>query len=272
MRDPSIHIRKSNLTCLLKEHGLSQKDIESILTQARKISCDNRSVSITNDKLKKDLTRVLKSSKGDTNLLADIIYSVRIKLKHRGIKKLHETDRDWLQLKELTKLCNQFCEDFELDKRAGYIKYISLAFPKIQSMRAYVSKFINMYESICSQYEAVGKLKEDKNPEETQELHDLFISKVADRTGIFETYMNNDQKMLAFYNAGKLCRELGVDPSIFIEAQFESLEWCNGIPQPEALYGDKAKERLNKYLYQNQITVKPQASKDFWKGLKNRTA
>lgn len=274
MRDPSIHVRKSDLSRVLKSHfgSIPNKALDEIVIELRKVSCDNRAVSITNDKVKKDVSRVLKSNKGDSNMMADIIYSVRIKLKHRGITKLRESDRDWLQLKELTKLVNQFCEEFNLGKREGYIKYIEMAFPRITTMRAYVSKFINLYESICTQYEAVNQLNLDKSPEETKELHDLFVMKVADSTGIQESYLNKPDKMIAFYNAKELCKELGVELEVFIDSQFGALEWCSGIPTPEALYGDKAKERLNKFLYQNKVTAKPKVTKDFWKKLKDKTA
>lgn len=272
MRDPSIHVKRSTLKVILNDffEDITDKDVDSIVQELRKHSCDNRVFSISNEKAKKDVQRILKSTKGDSNLMADVIYSVRVKLKHRGIKKINEADRDWLQIKELTKLCNQFCEEFELDKRYGYIKYIEMCFPKITSLRAYISKFINMYESICTQYESQGKLSSDKTPEETKELHDLFVNKVADRTGIVESYLTKPDKMMAFYQAKELCNELGIDLGVFIDAQFDALDWCSGIPTPEALYGDKAKERLNKFLYQNKITAKPKVKEDFWKSLKKQ--
>lgn len=265
MRDPSIHVRRSDLAKVL---NVSNKKLDEIISDLRKVSCDNRAISITNDKLKKDVARTLNSTKGDANLMADIIYSTRIKLKHRGINKLKESDRDWLQVKELAKLVNKFCEEFELGKRAGYIKYIEMCFPKINSMRSYIGKFISMYETICSDFDSLSNLANDKNPKETTEIHDLFVNKVADRTGIYESYIGNPNKMMCFYKAKELCQELGTDMQIFIDAQFEALEWCSGIPTPEALFGDKAKERLNKYLFKNNIIAKPKVKKDFWNSLK----
>ena len=270
MRDPSIHCKLSDLSKILKKISptFSEDVITDIAKALRKVSVDNRSVVISNDKLKKDMAKRLQSSKGDATLLADIIYSVRIKLKHKGVRKINMADRDWLQVKQLANLCNQFCEDFNLATRDGFIKYIEIGLPKLASMRSYIGKLINMYESISQEWDAVSSLKADGHPKDTLELHDAFINKIADRTGIFETFTNRPDKMLCFYRARGICDELSVDYQTFIDAQFEAFDWCSGIPTPESLTTDKAKERLNKYLYQNKISVQPKVKKDFWNQLK----
>lgn len=271
MRKPSIHIDIDTFTYIVNRLGkIDINNIEEFFVIARKHSINNRSVTISNDKLKRDIQRVVQSSKGDTSLMADIIYSVRIKLKHRGVKRITLKDREWLQLKELTKLVNQFCNDFNLSTREGFIEYVELGLSKIQSFRGYITKLINMYESICREFESIKIIKEDDDPKATKELHDCFVSKVADRTGLYESYDGKPDKMVLFYKARVMCDELGVDYDTFIDSQFEALDWCNGMPVPESLIGDKAKERLNKYLFRNKISVQTKSKKDFWKSLKQR--
>lgn len=269
MRKPSIHIDIDTFASIVEKLGkVDSSNIEEFFVIARKHSINHRSITISNDKVKRDIQRVVQSSKGDTSLMADLIYSYRIKLKHRGVKKITMNDREWFQLKELTKLANQFCEDFNLETREGFIKYIEIGLSKIQSFRGYISKLRNMYESISREYEALNDMINDNNKEATKELHDLFVNRVADRTGLYESFNNKPDKMVLFYKARVMCDELGVDYDTFIDSQFEALDWCNGIPVPESLIGDKAKERLNKYLYQNKISIQPKAKKDFWRSLK----
>ena len=50
-------------------------------------------------------------------------------------------------------------------------------------------------------------------------------------------------------------KNLGCDYDTWIEAQFDALSFCNGIPLPEQLFGMKAKERLMKYLYKYNISL-----------------
>ena len=270
-RDPSIHIRLSHFTKIIEEMGLSVKEFHLLMSEVRKFSCDNRSVVVTNEKLKKDTQRLSNSNKGDASLLSDIIYSVRIKLKHRGINKIKESDRDWLNLKELTKLINEFCLSFNLDKRMGYIEYITIAFSKISSMHSYISKFITMYESICLEYEAKVILNSDTTPGKTKAIHDDYVSLISSKTGILEDFTTKPIKMLCFFKIKKKCEELNIEPETWIDAQFEALDYCNGLPSPENMASEKALERLNKYMYENKIKItkpKSDVKNDFWSKLK----
>lgn len=270
MRKPSIHIDIDTFKSLLEDFGkVDINNLDEFFIKARRYSLDNRSITISNEKLKKDVNKILQASKGDATLMADIIYSVRIKLKHRGVKKINQDNRDWAQVKELANLANQFCKDFELGTREGFIKYVEIGLSKINSFRSYLSKLISMYETICQEYEARLNVDNDENKYGTLQLHDLFVSRIAERTGLYESFRDKPEKMLAFYRARVLCDSLGVDYETFIDSQFESLDWCNGIPNPESLYTDKAKERLNKYLYQNGESIQPKTKKSFWESLKH---
>lgn len=273
MRDPSIHVKRSDLLKVLNKYGTFGNKVDDIMADLRKVSCDKRAVTITNDKIKKDVERRLQSSKGDASMMADIIHSIRIKMKHRGVRKITNADKDWLQVKQLANLGNQFAEEFGLEAREAYIKYVEIGLKKLSSMRAHIAKLISMYESICNEYGSLQDLYEDKTPQETKEIHDIFINKIADRTGIYEGYLDNPTKMMAFFKAKELCNHLGVDYDLFINAQFEALEWCNGLPTPEMLTNEKAKERLNKYMFEHgELANKPKKAKaDFWEKLKKKS-
>lgn len=271
MRKPSIHIDIDTFTSIVEKLGkVNSSNVEEFFVIAKRYSLNNRSVTISNDKLKKEVTKVLQSTPGDASLMADIIYATRIKLKHRGVKRIGPDDRDWAQVKSLANVANQFCSEFELDTREGFIKYVEIGLSKIQSFRAYIAKLTNMYETICREYEAREKMNQDDNKSGTLELHDLFVNRIADRTSIYESFKDKPDKMLYFYLARVMCDELGVDYETFIDAQFASLEWCNGLPNPESLCTDRAKERLNKYLYQNNMSVQPKTKKSFWDSLKKK--
>ena len=86
-------------------------------------------------------------------MLANIIYNTRKKLKHKGISQIKTNSRDWASLKELTKLIVEFCNDFGLKKREGFITYIDLSFKAMSSKRGIIPKMVNMYERISSEYE-----------------------------------------------------------------------------------------------------------------------
>lgn len=274
MRDPSIHVKKSDFKQVIKSmFDISNKDIDLLVLELRKYSCDQRSVAPSNKKLTVTTKRTLESNKGDAMLVSELIYSVRISLKHKGVKRIKEGDRDWLMVKELAGLCNNFSNDFDFsDKRSGFAQYIKMGLTRINSFKAYLPKLISMYESICVDYDSLKELNSDPDKEATKRIHDLFVNKVASKTGIYETHINNPTKMYAFYKAKLMCQECGVDPEDFISAQFEALDWCNGMPTPESLTNNKSKERLQRYLFENNIKVNTNEDKQekaqFWAKIK----
>ena len=68
-------------------------------------------------------------------------------------------------------------------------------------------------------------------------------------------------------------KERGWEFAGFIDAQFEALAFCNGIPSLETLYGEKAVERYNKWLYKNRSYTPqpvPQVSGSLWDSIKDK--
>lgn len=275
MREPSIHITKSTLEelmveiCSYSSNG-AKRFSEVFMKKAAKKAITGRGITITNDKIERDLKRRVATTKGDTDLLANIIYSVRIKKKHRGIRQMTQDDRDWLQLKGLTKVCNQFCNEFEIDKREGYIKYVEIGLSKISSMHSYIAKLTNMYEAICNDYAGISELTHDTNKSGTMAMHDFYCETVSNKSGIPNDFTNRPDKMMCFMKAREIADEYNCNYEDYIEAQFEALEFCNGIPTVEQLYGDKAIERLSKYLYKTGTKVRSNASQDVWKQFKKK--
>lgn len=261
MREPSLHITEKKLVLVLDRilgdiqlYKVNTKELaKRILYESRGLSCNNRSIKITNDRLEKKAKQIITSSKSDAFLLADLIYKFRKKQKHRGVRRISEDDREWGQLKKLAATCVDFCNDFEMDKRKGFIIYLEIAFSKISSTRQYLSKFTNMYESIAQEYEFTQEIQADDNPTETREIHDLYVATIAKRTGIPEKYDKVPNKYVYFKRVRELTDKIDIPHDVFIEAQFEGLAWADSFPGPAQLIGDKAIERLNKYMFNRNM-------------------
>ena len=59
---------------------------------ARKEAINTRAVVVSNKGTTKKVTNILLASKGNASLVADILYATRIKLKHRGVRKINESN------------------------------------------------------------------------------------------------------------------------------------------------------------------------------------
>lgn len=251
-RSPSIHITKSQFEEILNTLEVDNFPVEAFFVIARKEAINHRAVLVSNNKNTKRVNNILLASKGDAALVADILYATRIKLKHRGVRKINESNsREWANCKKLAEICNTFCEDFKLDTREGFIKYIETGLKRMTDYRNVMQRLLSMQENITNQIDAELELQHS-DLELTKEIHDYFIGKIAKATGIYESYENKPEKYVHFAKVGEFLKEEGWDYKTFIDAQFESLAWCNGLPDIAQMYTDKAIERYNKYLYKNK--------------------
>lgn len=273
MREPSIHITKSQFEEILNTLEVNNFPVEAFFVIARKEAINHRAVLVSNNKNTKRVNNILLASKGDAALVADILYATRIKLKHRGVRKINESNsREWANCKKLAEICNTFCEDFKFDTREGFIKYIEIGLKRMTDYRNLMQRLISMQDNITNQVSAEIELVEDKYPTLTKEVHEYFIKKVANATGIYEPYINQPEKYVHFLRLSKFLFEHDWDYMKFIDAQFESLAWCNGLPEPSQMYNEKAIERYNKYLYKNKnkqsLEAEPEVEGSLWDKIK----
>lgn len=250
-REPSIHITKSSFRKILKQMDI-KFPVEDFFNLARQYSADARIIVTTNNKIKKKVKNITLASNGDANLAASLLYATRIHLKHRGVKKIDENDRQWPLCKKLAEVCNTFCNDFNLDTRAGYIKYITIGFKRMNGKYTnYLNRLISMSQNISDTYQATSEINNDNSPIETASIHDYYCKVIADRAGFKVDYSNQPETYIYFIRVREFCTERGIDPEMWIDAQFEGLAWCNGIPDPDKLLSDKSSAYYAKFQYKN---------------------
>jgi hypothetical protein len=279
-REPSIHITESNLRYLIRKYYDFSDYIDDevdemtsfLMTNAVKMSLEKRLINVTNQTVATKVFSKATNDKSDISLLANLIFMVRKDLKHRGIKPIDTISAEWTQLKKLTPIVNQFCEEFSLEKREGYIIYIRAGLAKISSYRGYITKLYDMSESISLEYQANLSIINDENINLTKEIHDYYIQLVALKTGVYENYKDNPLMYSKFIEIARIVTKLKISYKSYIQSQFVGLDWTNSYPDPGQLVSDKALGRLNKFLYSkgSKITEKKEISdKSFVEKLKN---
>ena len=251
-REPSIHITLSDFKEIAKELGMS--DIANEFFRiARKRAINSRSILVSNNKINKQVNNVLLANQGDAQMVADIIYATRIKLKHRGVRKINQGNlREWTNCKKLAEICNTFCQDFELPTREGFIKYIELGIKKMPDARGLTTRLIGLQDSITEEFSAIKEIQElsPKDKQTISQIQDFYVRQIADRTGIYEP-IKDPGKFTHFIRLYDFLNKKGWNYKEYIIAQFEGLAWCNGIPELSQLTSEKAISRYNKYLYKH---------------------
>lgn len=274
-RDPSIHITKYQFRRILKQLEIKGFPLTEFFRLAQRKAINSRSISISNNKVNKQIDNILLADKGDASLVADIIYSCRIKLHHRNVRKITMANsRDWTNCKKLAEICNNFCQDFGFTNiREGFIKYISLGLQRLSDARNLVQRLIAMSDNVSDDYAHQLEIEKDKDPRVTEDIHDYYVGTIASITGITETYKDQPSKYVYFVRLKDFLGDHGWlnQYKDYIDAQFEALSFCNGIPSLETICSDKAIERYNKYLYKNNKSKPrdPVVKGSLWDKIKN---
>lgn len=271
-RDPSVHLLKSSFKKILLELEVKNFPLEEFFIKARAYSIDSRNIVTTNAKSNKRANNITIASNGDANLAADILYSVQIQLKHRGVKKIDENNRQWSLCKKLAEVCNTFCRDFNLELRYGYIKYIKMGFSRMQgNNRNYLNRLISMAQNISDSFQAIEEINHDSNPLETAIIHDYYCKVIADRAGFKVNYSQQPEVYVYFVRLIEFTLNNHIDPEEWVDAQFEGLAWCNGLPEPDKLIGDKANTYYTRFKFKNNNNKpgdEPRVSGSLWDKIK----
>lgn len=272
MRQPSIHITHNKLKDIIRdyldiyEEDRSEEFIDSLVdyiaTQGNRFQLTSRKKLaydlLSTQKQKKKIELASRSYKADAQLFAKILVSIRKAKKHRGISIIKEGNKEWGIIKEVTSLATSFCKDFNLELKEGYVEYIETA---MQVLPTFSLNRINYkHEEISKTYEALSEIRKDNNPELTSEIYDNYYQIIASKTGITNDYRKRPLKFVHFVRAAKAVKELDIKPFDYVNAQFKSLEWINGLPDPSQLNGDGAVERLQKHMFSNQKAIKRSGS------------
>ena len=277
-REPGIHITKSVFKEIYQEvYGVipNEVDIAYFFELARGYAIDHRSVLVKTKKSEKIISKRIGSSLGDANLLSDIIYATRVKMKHIGATKIKQSDNTWKFVKDLVPVVNEFCNRYNLSPREGYIKFVEIGLGMLsKNKRAnynYCAKWmLDRASLIDEEYSSYSQVKNDYDPEITRMIHDYYQNNVLSMTGIREDYKNNPATYSHFIKVREICDEMGLDPEVWVDAQFAALSFCNGIPKVEDLDSDKAKQRVINYVSQHDIKPKTkQISNDTWASFKD---
>ena len=256
-RDPSLHVKLSDLITILGKvlpEGVDVKGFAlALLKHGRPYSLNTRIISVTTERLENKVNKILMSPTKDADLMARVIYAVRVGLHHKGVRQIKPASREWGIVKELASLANNFCLDFDKGKKDGYTVYIKLAIAKMKAFN--LNRISSMHEAICRTYEALLEIKDDPDPALSESIHQYYRVKVAKKTGIINNFKDEPDKYVYFVRVAALVKSLTVKYQYFIDAQFDAMEYRNSMPEPPQLIGQKAKERLNKWLYEKGIRV-----------------
>lgn len=261
MRDPSLHIKLSDIITVLKK--LYPDDVlkydwelfsKELFKAGKKYTCTNRQMVISNDKLMRIADKISSTDNVSVIEFQSIFIKVRRSLKHVGVKPIKPGEKDWPILKNIATNANLFCSDFEIDKKEGYVIYCKIAFKILKKFN--LSHIPNLHKDICEYYMAEKNLLSDPYEKLTFQAYKAYSKAIIERVGISIDYYDNPIVYQEFTKIPPIVKRLGGNIVDYIISQFEGLAWTGSYPDPSQLSGDKAEARYVKYCYKNNIRLK----------------
>lgn len=266
MRDPSLHIKKSDLIDILnlipydsKMTGKKLGDI--IFTEAQPFQLRSRYL---------DLLRVNKPTRGKLvrSMEADndvphktvekfnkLLLATRSKQGNSFtvIKPILKGDKQYTQLKEVAKLAFEFCGRFEIDNISdGMIEYIEIG---LKLMRKYSLNRFKYYDpKIVEVFEAKIVVVSDEHKQGTMEIYEHWKAGLYEYAELIETIdIHSDwSKYAHFVFARVQADELKANYQDWIYAQYEGLAFLDVIPELTQFFGENAENRWRKYRNNNK--------------------
>lgn len=260
-REPTIHINLKTFVEILGILDVPNFPVEAFFTIAKKKAITFRSLTLTTKQAIKQANQVLVVPKDKSSLVADIIYSVRIQLHHKGVKKITMRDvRSWGFCNKLAKICSEYCETYSLPERSGYIDYVKIGLGFLTSFREIPRKLISLQERVFNYKSNQLAIEGELHPYKplANKLKDYFVKKVVSSTGLVPNYSPIEDGFHFYKLAERLTKEgISEDYSTYIDTQFEAMAQYSGIPYLSTLYNDKSMERYIKYRFKVKSNNKP---------------
>lgn len=271
MKEASIHITKKNLQKVFiemakaEEFGwpsskpLEERFVEFVNTIARrskKYSINTRNIAVNNSLAEKKAAKLASTTYEYTQVFLKALYVIRRQKHRHGNLRYDESHKDWPTIKSLAGQLEIFCRRFSKTPNKGALLFVEHLFNI--SPKGVLNYWNQSIDKVFEYQEAIEEIQKDPQQEESKNLKRIYNQELLNKVGLANPD-DNPTTFVHFVRASKLQRELGCRKEDFIKAQFEGLSWTNSYPEPYQLYGSKARERLIKYMYKNNIVLNPKS-------------
>lgn len=248
-RDPSIHIRRSDLIEILFQLGIKSADnvANKILHKALAYNIRNRvyidiKLKSTSRKKVKRLTEI----EDDIVERFNRIYNAVMLEKSIKTPQIHKNSKLYFTLKEISNQAVECCRLHNMQITDNNLKlYIEIGIDLLgRDFTIYRLKGANL--KIIKRIESLHILYKDPNPDFTQAIYKAWKKMVKIYYGS-EFEIDNPDKFVAFCLAAQDAKKHNATAEDWIQAQFEKFSFLGVIPEFTQLYGDDAVLAYHKF-------------------------
>lgn len=262
-RDEHLHIRKSVLTDVLSQIDYSKKMSPNQLADAIMDASKNKGVkdfyrkflgvkAKTRDKLKRTMDAEVPNVGVEefNRVLVNFRMAHKNKYSRAPIRIIKKDDSDYLLLKEVAKMAQDFVTDFDItSKNEGYTEYLEIGY-YLMGKKFFLNKYKTYNKKIREIFRAKVDCIMDEDPEGTKQIYAYWQQYMVEYADLGDL-INIEGDYFKYVNlvyAREMADDLKADYEDWVVSQFEGLTFLNAIPEIYQFHGDGAKTRYERYL------------------------
>ncbi len=247
IRDPAIHIRKSDLLRICQEEGITFPDdfVANLLLKASKIKLNGRVIITAKAKTARKAARTAATS---DNVVAQFnsIYMGTLRNHDKRPTPIHKGTKQYLALKEVATAAHNFQKDYKIKSTIEAFKiYVGLGVVLIGAGKITIYRMKGADYKIRDQYESLEILKL-VDPLQTQIAYSAWSRSLKNFHNL--SMEVNTSQLADIARASHEAKKSNADINDWMDAQFDKWTFMNSMPEFSQLHGDNAKLAHTRYM------------------------
>jgi len=267
LRDPAIHIKRSDLLKICKEEGVifPKEFVDQLMLKSSKITLHNRVLITTKARTAAKVARTTVTQDGIVPQFNRVYNSV---LTEHHIKAtfIHKGSKLYLTMKEVATNAYNFREEFNISVEEGFKYYVNLGI-QVLGKNFSIYRLKSADNKIRIRYTNLMLVFNDSDPQGTARMADAWHVSLKEFHGL-EMKINEDQ-----YAALVLTRQEADKAKAkyidWITAQFDKWTFMNSMPEFSQLYGDNAALAYTKYMINKKAEFKNEDERKHFETIKH---
>ena len=262
MRDPAIHVRRSDLIIILHKLGI-YGNVNDIMREAVKVSIRNR-VFITT-KSRKKVERHIEAENQSVEQFNRIYMGVMLS-NNIKVLTIGKNSPMFLTLKEVTCQAIEFCRLFNLDHEIGFKDYVETGL-KLLNRKYSLYRLKSYGPKVVEYYSDMVVIANDISPDKTNQMITAWgnsLIKYFGETGK-SIHIEGENNRAHFIYAKEDADFYEASYTDWMNAQFEKWQYLNSIPAYTQLHGDNAKLAYGTYCAKSNKEYTGETEKQYFK-------
>jgi len=245
-RDPSIHVKRSDLLDILSKAVPHPEDLTAhIMKSAVKRNIRNRVVVTAKSRSRTKLKRTIAA---EDQIVEKFNGIYNMMLQERDIRstQIHKTSSQYLVLKEIAKNAQECCEMFNAVLETGFKRYIEIGLDLLKNKYT-IYRLKGAHPKILLRYENTLKLE---GYDDTEGFMRMYIAwkKALLKYHQLDFDVEDPDRLVAFIYAIDEATKVKASYEDYIDAQFDKWSFLDSMPEFSQLYGENAVLAYHKYM------------------------